>query len=624
MGHEVRSLDLRCLNKHPSAIDSLCGGFIPDVVGLSIHGVPCIRPARECIVACRNAWPKAKFIAGGFLVKAAAEFVREHMPGDIQLFAHDSERSVEELAECLVDNKPPRPTTARIASTNGQDSYAVPKIDFGDLISPYYHPLIPYLASDFEIHIETQRGCPYGCRYCGTFPRSPKEMLRRDPDEVVEEMEALLRQVHEVKPGRYSYWVTDETFTADRGHAVRFCEQLLKSPRHFTWRAQTRADLVDAEILSLMRRSGCSQISFGIESLSDAVLRRASKGTDSDTGLAAMTIARKVGLKVRVILIIGLPGDSYTSIKRTFELLEQFGPDACQLYIYHPVPGSPEFEVNSAKTLTGLRAMTKELSRVGFLEAPTKGVGDLSRSDIVRWFLAANHVFPTRFNPRGDNRQLSRCAQGWRLVRCNAEQVDPLGKLNYYGRQALLEIAIASTGEFTREEIVARAQKVSGLPSHEIEGILVEASLVALRSLFSSSNHGNGELQPRLAPGIVLVRTSRGGLLCEAQPQSWKFVDDLLRRTYAVREDGYETLLRCNGHYSVQEIAHAVAAVLDKPALNVKVILSNLKRFRSLGFIEEYCHGQKPPFELCASNAGSKRSFVVGDSLVFDSTRSVR
>lgn len=585
LGYEVKVVDLRCLNKHPSALASICDGYAPDIVGVSVHGVPNLLPARNCITICQRIWPEARVIAGGFMVKASPEYVRRHLPPGVQLFTGDSEVLGRSLDEALGGGRAEKISFPRKDFPGEPKVFSVPEIDCHDLISLGQHPLAPYLSSDFEIHLETQRGCPYRCRYCGTFPRGPNRILLREPGEVVEEMKRLLNQARGVRNGHYSFWITDETFTADKDHAHAFCESLLSEPVRYHWRAQTRADLVDGEILSLMKRAGCKQISFGIESLSDDVLKRVSKGVDAEDGMAALAMARKAGLSVRVILIIGLPGDSYSSVKRTFRLLESFKPDSCQLYIYHPVPGSPEFDADSGRANARLADEERELAHAGFLEAPAAGMGDLSRSDIVRWFLVANYVFPTRFNLRGDRRQLNRCNIGWRPNdRVDARSYS-IEKIPSKYRLAFLEIAIASTGEFTREEVLERAQQISGLSHHEVEGILAKWPHFSF-SLTSPDEKRGEERAPRLLPGVVLVRTSRGGLICDAFRQNDLSHDDLLRRTYVLSRHVYEIALRCIGRYGVAEVAYAVNRLCSKPRMTPAVVQEHILDLQKHGFIE--------------------------------------
>jgi hypothetical protein len=585
MGHDVRVLDLRCLNRHPSEILDLCQGFCPDVIGVSIHGVPNLLRARECLAFCRRAWPKAFLLAGGFLVKVAPGFVRAHLPPDVALFDGDSDASALSLRHFLESKDGCVHDALPAGSAEHVGTYSIPPIDYSVLLSPAGGPFAPYLTDDFELHLETQRGCPHACSYCGTFPRGAHSMLFRDPREVVDEMKAMAAQVEKLGGRSLRFWITDETFTASRSHATAFCRELLARLPGVQWRAQTRADAVDDELLDLMKRAGCYEVSFGIESLSNDVLRGVSKATDGSTGLMAMTRARKVGLKVRAILIIGLPHDSYECIRTTFRLLSDFQPDSCQIYIFHPVPGSPAFDSFVAEETVGSKHTERALRSVGFLEAPELAIAHSGHNEIVRWFVAANAGFPTSFCPIGDPAQLHRIGQGFRPSGggLGLDRIPP--GLPGPGRLAFLEVSIGSTGEFTRDEVIDRAARVSGLSPEQVANLMsARCPPRHGRELLGSAQHKDAE-SPKLVADVVLVRSSVGGFLCDARLDREDRTDDILRRTYALRDDAYEILLRCNGHYSVPQIAHAAACVLDDRRVTLDTVEDVLLRARRLGFV---------------------------------------
>lgn len=586
MGHEARVVDLRCLNKAPQDLPSLCGDFVPNVVGLSIHGAPSVVPAIGCIDVCRCIWPDARIIAGGVIVKAAKAVIRKLVPADIALFDEDTDVRGEDLAALLDGDSRPR---VSISIDHGhtpsrEGILRIPHINYDALISNSSNPMASYVHEDFEPHLETQRGCPYGCRYCGTFPRGKSGMLYRDPNEAIEEMRELDLSLRKIKDRSYLFWVTDETFTSNMDHAVAFCSALSKQSFQFRWRAQTRADLVNAEILSLMKQGGCEEISFGIESLSDAVLLRVSKGADVHTSVEAMRAARLAGLKVRAIIIIGLPGDSTASVRSTFEILNDFSPDLVQVYAYHPTPGSPEFESQAHQWHVDMGALGLKNSNRGFLDTPPHGTGDLSVKDVCRWFVAANHGFPGAFNPSGDQAQIEKIIHGsTRGLNGRANQIDSISRPH---RFAILEFLVASTGEFTRDEILGRAKLTSGLGDDQLESLfssMDDSSQICPRI---TDPLDSDVWRPRLHHGMVLVRTSEGGLACCALDDSKAPPDDLLRRTYTLRRDGYEILIRCSGDYTVNDIAHCTRAVIDDPSITRESIEANLHVFQEMGFVE--------------------------------------
>jgi len=77
-------------------------------------------------------------------------------------------------------------------------------------------------------------------------------------------------------------------------------------------------------------------ISFGVESSDQKVLDLAKKGTTVEKIRKAIIMAHKAGITVMAHIIIGLPGDSKESFKRTLKFLIDNNVDYCQFYCAVP------------------------------------------------------------------------------------------------------------------------------------------------------------------------------------------------------------------------------------------------------------------------------------------------
>jgi radical SAM superfamily enzyme YgiQ (UPF0313 family) len=92
-----------------------------------------------------------------------------------------------------------------------------------------------------------------------------------------------------------------------------------------------------------MARAGCWLISWGIESGSDAVLRRAAKGIHPDKARQALTWARQAGIKNWGYFIIGLPGETTETIRQTIDFSKSLPLELALFHIAAPYPGTPFF-----------------------------------------------------------------------------------------------------------------------------------------------------------------------------------------------------------------------------------------------------------------------------------------
>ncbi|MCK7513239.1 MAG: cobalamin-dependent protein [Desulfobacterales bacterium] len=95
------------------------------------------------------------------------------------------------------------------------------------------------------------------------------------------------------------FYVSDDTFTLNRQPGDRRLPARSSQRRlGIHWAAISRVDAVDEEVLAWMRRAGCIQISYGVESGSEAIRRRLNKtisATQIRAGLRANPALRHHG-----------------------------------------------------------------------------------------------------------------------------------------------------------------------------------------------------------------------------------------------------------------------------------------------------------------------------------------
>jgi radical SAM superfamily enzyme YgiQ (UPF0313 family) len=134
-----------------------------------------------------------------------------------------------------------------------------------------------------------------------------------------------------------------DLFTASRQQVMDLCQRIIDEGLKIRWTCNSRVDYVDEEMLRMMGRAGCWMISWGIESGSEAILKRAAKGADPKRARESLTWAHKAGIKNWGYFIIGLPGETVESIRQTIEFAKQLPLDIALFHIAAPYPGTPFF-----------------------------------------------------------------------------------------------------------------------------------------------------------------------------------------------------------------------------------------------------------------------------------------
>jgi radical SAM superfamily enzyme YgiQ (UPF0313 family) len=134
-----------------------------------------------------------------------------------------------------------------------------------------------------------------------------------------------------------------DLFTVNRDHVISLCQAMIKEKIKMSWMCNSRVDYVDEEMLTLMGQAGCQMISWGIESASERVLKRARKGANPAKAEQALRWAKKAGIKNFGYFIIGLPGETEETIKQTIAFSKTLPLNVAIFHIAAPYPGTPFF-----------------------------------------------------------------------------------------------------------------------------------------------------------------------------------------------------------------------------------------------------------------------------------------
>ena len=210
---------------------------------------------------------------------------------------------------------------------------------------------LPFMARDLleenhgVVHISTMRGCPFPCAYCaggaiGRLYGGRAYIRRRSVDGVLEELRQLWRNA----PVNYVIFL-DDTFTLDRNWLKEFC-RTYGQEFGTGFSINARADTVNPEILSMLKKAGCMHVIYGVESGSRRV-REDILNRPGDSGLFidAVRWTKEAGMLATTNYMIGIPGETAKDIEETLVLNEKLAPDDFGCFVFYPYPGTVLFEV---------------------------------------------------------------------------------------------------------------------------------------------------------------------------------------------------------------------------------------------------------------------------------------
>lgn len=198
----------------------------------------------------------------------------------------------------------------------------------------YHLPLFSYINTPGATMI-TSRGCMYQCSYCD---RSVfKKGFRYNSANYVYEHMKYLRENFGVRHIN----IYDDLFTADRRRIVELCEKLTRQPLGMHFNCAVRVGYTDDDLLKMLKHAGCLMVSLGIESADPEMLARHKSGVSLDEVRDTVQRIQKTGLRAKGLFMMGLPGETEDSIRRTSDFIISLGLDDMNMAKFTPFPGAP-------------------------------------------------------------------------------------------------------------------------------------------------------------------------------------------------------------------------------------------------------------------------------------------
>ncbi len=198
-----------------------------------------------------------------------------------------------------------------------------------------YRPAIYDFPRGPVATIAASRGCPFFCKFCDTSTFGAK-VRHYSPKKVFE----MMKHLHERYGIRHIMFV-DDLFLASKVRTTELCNLLLASELKMTWTCTARVDTVKPEILSLMKKAGCWEISFGLETGSNDLLKKMDKAAEVEKSEQAIKWTAAAGIRTKGLFMLGFPGEDRGTITQTKDFIHRIPMTIMNLTKFTPYPGSP-------------------------------------------------------------------------------------------------------------------------------------------------------------------------------------------------------------------------------------------------------------------------------------------
>ncbi len=326
--------------------------YQPDIIGMSILTTYVDR-AKHIISICKEQLKSSVLVIGGIHPTALPEESLEFFDADYVVIG-EGEITMKELCFRLKNKQSLQGLEGIAYRENGLIIKTAPRMPVQNLdklpfparhlieFEKYLIPpgVIRGYWSERCTSLMTSRGCPFQCIWCGTQTIFGHKVRRRSVDNVIEEIELLLKN-YKID----SIWFIDDTFTLDEKWLLEFCDKLLRKGINLKWGCQAHVRTINEKIVDAMKKAGLVQLDIGVESGSEKVLRILKKNSTQEAIKKAFSITKKAGIRRMATFMFGNPGEEIDDIRQTFKLAKEIKPDFASSFFLTPFPGTELMEM---------------------------------------------------------------------------------------------------------------------------------------------------------------------------------------------------------------------------------------------------------------------------------------
>ena len=333
---EIKQILPICRQIHPDALIVAGGGFVTYMPDKML-----------------NLRPEIDIVAIGEAEETWADFLREGPHGD---FSKVKGIAFRDKNGKLIFTEP-RPLI------KDMDALPYPAYELLDLdkYSENYQFCLSeeMLTTKRKIHMITERGCPRQCTFCTHNGMSRWDQIVSIGKEKVGELddEFGFQQIARFNSPKFVVkhlkflteqynlgyvFIADENLTSNRKRTIELCNLMIKEglPNKVKWGTAGDTASVDDDVIALMKKAGCTFISYGGESASDKVLKYdIQKGTTRKNNQDAVDIMKRQGMEPIMSFMLGNPHEDVNDILETTDFFIKNNL-SCDPFICTPYPGT--------------------------------------------------------------------------------------------------------------------------------------------------------------------------------------------------------------------------------------------------------------------------------------------
>ena len=291
----------------------------PDVVLLSLY-IDDVRAGLRELERLKRRWPDVKAVVGGPHMALLGPRAYEISPHIDHIAVGDCLDIAIPAIEALDRGEN---VSSRYFQAVGPATFAMPTYSLWD--DTRHFPVFP---------VELSRGCRHRCPFCSD-PVLRRGAMSRGGDATLEVLRALCN-AH----GQVFIRFVDSSFSSMRPDIDVLLRGIVAEELPVRWSAYAYASDLDAQLVDLMRSSGCTALFFGMESLSPDVMTGTRFTRDADRLEATLQMLAEADIFAHCNVIVGLPGETRDTLRLTIDRITALAPDSVGGGPFYLTPGS--------------------------------------------------------------------------------------------------------------------------------------------------------------------------------------------------------------------------------------------------------------------------------------------
>jgi radical SAM superfamily enzyme YgiQ (UPF0313 family) len=333
--------------------------------------------------------PGVRIVLGGPEITADNAWVLDTPNYDFAVIGEGEQTFANLLLALLADDTPPVPIAGLYVPPADvprfrpklAPAFRTPMPDLNRLGSPYLAGILD-AADEQMMLLETTRGCVFKCKFC-YYPKSYDKQYYLSGDKVL----AGLR--HAAARGAREVFLLDPTLNQRRDFAD-FLRTLAKGNpgRRFSYFGELRGEGITEETARLLREANFTEVEVGLQSVEPEAMTKMDRKNNLrafERGVRAML---GQGIRVKVDLIVGLPGDTVESVRRGLHYLRDNDFTDVQVFNLAVLPGT---------------AFRQEAAQLGLTHQPRPpyyvlSTPTLGREDLYGLMQEAQDIFEVEFD----------------------------------------------------------------------------------------------------------------------------------------------------------------------------------------------------------------------------------